>query len=464
MATTSIWKVKGRVDKVIRYAENPEKTSFESPDRDFPGGLEDAIGYAAQPSKTDGRRLVSGLGCLPETAAEEMRATKRQYGKTGGIVAFHGYQSFAPGETDPQTAHEMGVALAAELWADRFEVVVATHVDREHLHNHFVINSVSYADGRRFHRDASCYRRMREASDRLCAERGLSVIEGGAPGAARHYSEWADERAGKPTWRSLVKADVDDAVAHAATERQFWANLAALGYEVKRGKDISVRPPGKERFVRLARNFGADYTAEGISRRILENRRPQLPHRRGRGGGATRKRAPAPRGSLMAAYRRWLYLLGAYRASGERVHFLVREDVRHMERIGQELALLSREGIETEAQLEDYAAEAGNAIRKLAGERGALRKAALREGVPADEARLEAIARELKRLKKEVRMCASIEERSKSLPDRIAAVEADAEEREEGGRDGSGIAGGRAGREDDPRGRGGAGEADRSRG
>lgn len=462
MATTSIWKVKGSVGKVVRYAENPEKTSMEEPPGDIEDSLDDVIRYAAQPSKTGCRLLISGLCCVPETAADEMRATKRQYGKEGGITAFHGYQSFAPGETDPETAHSIGVALAKELWADRFEVVVATHVDRAHVHNHFVINSVSYADGGRFHRDAACYRRMREASDRLCAERGLSVVKDGKPGASRHYSEWADERAGRQTWRGLVRADVDEAIARAATERQFWANLAALGYEVKRGKDISVRPPGKERFVRLARNFGDGYTIEGIRQRILGNRRPQAPARPG-GSGSRKRRPPAPKGSLMAMYRQWLYLLGGYRKGGRRAHFLLREDVRHMERIGQELALLSREGIETAEQLAAYSDRAKAEIEGLTSERKAMRKEASRSGGEPDGERLREIAGELKRLRKEVRMCIDIEERSRSLPDRIALA-ADEEEAREGGRNGSGIASGRADREDDARGKRNRAEADRSRG
>ena len=178
MATTSLWKVEGSVGRVVRYAGNPDKT--EGPAR--------AIAYAADPSKTERMLYVTGVNCLPGTAAEEMNATKRQFGKTGGIVAFHGYQSFVPGEADPQTAHEIGVSLARELWGDRFEVLVATHLDRGHLHNHFVINSVSFADGGRFHRDNRCYREMREASDRLCRERGLSVVESPVPGRSRHYA------------------------------------------------------------------------------------------------------------------------------------------------------------------------------------------------------------------------------------------------------------------------------------
>lgn len=458
MATTSIWKVKGSVGKVVRYACNPEKTAMSDFERDAEASLEDVIAYAATPTKTEDRSLVAGINCVPETAADEMRATKRQYGKEGGIVAFHGYQSFAPGETDAKTAHGIGARLAQELWGDRFEVVVATHVDRGHIHNHFVVNSVSFADGKRFHRDAACYRKMREASDRLCAERGLSVIGKSSYGASKHYSEWSAERQGRPTWRALVKADIDEAIAHAATERQFWANLAALGYEVKRGKDISVRPPGKERFVRLARNFGDGYTLAAINGRILANRQALAPART-RQKSKPSVRIPAPRGSLMALYRRWLYLLGGYEKGPTRPHFLVREDIRHMERIADESALLIRESIETQGQLDDYVSRTRETIAALIGERKTIRKAAAARGVQPNESRLAEIAQQLKRLRKEVRMCESIEERSKSLPDRIAEVEAEAKEREGGGRNGSGVTGGRADSADNARGQRDPGQA-----
>ena len=278
MAVTSIWKVEGRLARVLGYAGNPDKAEG-SPDEWELQGVGAAILYAADPGKTERQLYVTGVNCLPATALEEMNATKRQYGKTGGIVAFHGYQAFAPGETDPATAHEVGVALAQELWGGRFEVVVATHLDKAHLHNHFVVNSVSFADGRRFHRDAACYRAMREASDELCREHGLSVVESPGRGGARHHAEWRAEREGRPTWRSLVKADVDEAVGRAASMRQFHANLRAMGYDVKVGKDISVRPPGKERFVRLRRNFGDAYSQEGIGARRALRRGQQVGER-----------------------------------------------------------------------------------------------------------------------------------------------------------------------------------------
>ena len=428
MAVTSIWKVEGRLARVLGYAENPAKTEG-APDEWERQGVGAAILYAADPGKTEEQRYVSGVNCLPETALAEMNATKRQYGKEGGIVAFHGYQAFAPGEADPETAHEIGVALARELWGARFEVVVATHLDKAHLHNHFVINSVSFADGRRFHRDTACYRAMRGASDRLCRGRGLSVVDRPEPGRSRHYAEWRAERDGRPTWRSLVKADADEAVARASTMRQFYANLRAMGYEVKTGKDISVRPPGKERFVRLRRNFGDGYSYEGISARILSSARPRLPVGRPRPTRA--KPTPVPARSLVSLYRRYMAMLNAPRrqgAGGPRMHFLLREDLRNLDAISRELALLTQNGIETEGQLLAHEEALKERMAALDGERRALRNEARRlrraQGEPAvPNPRIAELAAELKGIRRDLGLCDGIRERGPGLARRIAEVE-----------------------------------------
>ena len=161
MATTAIWDVKGWLGKLVIYAENPEKTTnpkyYEKQnmnDQDTEA-LGDVIGYAMREDATVSEELkehfVSGINCSINTARTEMMAVKKRYGKKDGIVAFHGYQSFAPNETTPDIAHEIGVRLANELWGERFQVIVATHLDKEnHIHNHFVLNSVSFKDGYRY--------------------------------------------------------------------------------------------------------------------------------------------------------------------------------------------------------------------------------------------------------------------------------------------------------------------------
>ncbi len=253
MAVTSIWSVKGWLGKVVIYVENPDKTTAPEIAK-LPGyekektvqseekmqGLSDVIAYAVNAEKTrrKGKRgeeeiaseteqimqqYVSGINCTPATARNEMMAVKKRYGKDEGIVAFHGYQSFAPGECTPALAHEIGVRLAQELWGERFQVLVATHLDKaHHLHNHFVVNSVSYADGKRYHRTNQDYRDMRSVSDRLCREYGLSVIEHPHPGMSKQYGEWRAEQEGRPTYRSIVREDVDEAILQARTEKQFF--------------------------------------------------------------------------------------------------------------------------------------------------------------------------------------------------------------------------------------------------
>ncbi len=175
MATTSIWSVKGWLGKLLIYAENPEKTLNPNfyPRKDLSEqerqGLDDVIDYAVQQGKTTKidtddenvsviQRFVSGVNCSASTARDEMIAVKRRFGKENGVVAYHGYQSFAPGEVNPQTAHEIGLKLAQKLWGNGYQVIVATHLDQEsHIHNHFVVNTVSFKDGKRYHRTEKDY-------------------------------------------------------------------------------------------------------------------------------------------------------------------------------------------------------------------------------------------------------------------------------------------------------------------
>lgn len=169
------------------------------------------------------QRFVSGVNCSSSTARDEMMAVKKRFGKEDGTVAYHGYQSFASGEATPELAHEIGLALAKKLWGEKYQVLVATHLDREnHLHNHFVVNTVSFVDGIKYHRTEQDYFDMQRESDRLCREYGLSVIENPQRGKSKHYGEWRAEQEGRPTYLSLIKADVDTAIRQSMTERQFF--------------------------------------------------------------------------------------------------------------------------------------------------------------------------------------------------------------------------------------------------
>ena len=183
MAVTSLWRVKGYIGKVVMYAINPEKTSepvsYQTAAKG--AGAEDTlsgiVSYVERDKATNQKSLVYGICCHKDTAVQDMMAVKRKFEKTDGVIAYHGYQSFAEGEVTPDKAHEIGKALAKELWGDRYQVLITTHLDKDsHIHNHFVINTVSYVDGKKYHRTKQDYYQMREVSDRLCKEYGLSVI------------------------------------------------------------------------------------------------------------------------------------------------------------------------------------------------------------------------------------------------------------------------------------------------
>ena len=450
MAVTSIWRVKGWLGKVVIYVENPEKTTnpeyYQSDaitDRQYQG-LEDVISYAVNSDKTRQatedadimERYVSGVNCNPSTAREEMLAVKKRFGKEDGTIAYHGYQSFAPGEATPELAHRIGVELAQRLWGERYQVVVATHLDKaNHLHNHFVLNTVSFVDGIKYFRSAKDYHDMQTASDELCREYGLSVIEDPQPGKSRQYGEWRAEQEQRPTWRGIVRSDVDDALRQSMTERQFFENLHRKGYEVKVGKDISVRPPGKPRFVRLARNFGDEYTLEGIRRRILEQSRatrplpepaPKTKRYRVFGNWKGRKKVTGFR----ALYFHYCYLLGVFpkekQQNRKRLHFLLREDLIKLETITQEARLLAAHRIDTAQQLSSYKDGLEAQIDQLTAQRKSLYRQQRSVAVKTDEGKaaevkesITKLSSQLAALRREVKLCNDIALRSGMILEHI---------------------------------------------
>lgn len=145
MATTKLWHIKGRLKDLIEYVENPVKTASPHLQDYF-----NVFSYAQSPEKTDQGSYVTAINCVREIALEQMILTKKQFGKDDGYIAWHGYQSFKPGEVTPELCHQVGVQTAEELWGDAFQIIVTTHLDKDHLHNHFCFNSVGYKDGRKY--------------------------------------------------------------------------------------------------------------------------------------------------------------------------------------------------------------------------------------------------------------------------------------------------------------------------
>lgn len=190
-----------------------------------------------------------------------MQETKWRWDKHGGILGYHIIHSYAPGEVTPEQAHEAGVELARRLLGDKYEAVVCTHTDRDHLHCHIVFNSVSFMDGKKYRSDFKSYfHDLRGISNAVSRERGYSVIESNGKGVS--YSAWNAEKRGSGTIRDLIRRDIDAALAGSLTYDTFLETLRRQGYSVKRSPNVkhtAVRPPGGQRFVRVE-SLGLGYT------------------------------------------------------------------------------------------------------------------------------------------------------------------------------------------------------------
>lgn len=453
MATTSIWRINGQMGHVINYVENVNKTTspMEVPVGLSNDTLEDVIAYAGREDATNKRKLITGINLDCNDAKNQMMIVKKKFEKTGGTIAYHGYQSFAEGEVDPDSAHKIGVALAEELWGERFQVVVCTHLDKaSHIHNHFVINTVSHIDGRKFYRSEKDYRRMREVSDRLCLEYGLSVIQE-PQHKGKHYSQYDAERNGKPTFGSTIRADIDRAIKASLTENEFYDMLEEMGYEFKfyskNGKPLerpSLKPKNAQKYFRFD-NLGEGYSVDEISDRILENIRRKEPFPEETKEKVQRYRKdypPRPKAKGLAAlyyyYCYELKIIVRYPASVKQVSFFMREDIRKLEQLDEQVRLLGENKIETYEDLKKFREKCGTEKVELMDLRHELRNKLKRMIRAGDEAailsvkeEIAAVTDKLQKLNNDLGICDKVEERAERIQAEYTAIKEQQNEREE---------------------------------
>ena len=434
MATTSLWHIEGRLKDLIDYVENPEKTKAKTP------GLQDlynVFSYVQRPEATQKGEYVTALNCLRETALRQMILTKKRYGKTDGYIAWHGYQSFKPEEVTPQLAHEIGVKLAKEMWGDRFELIVTTHLDKEHIHCHFCFNSVSFRDGGKYNYSKAERKRMVEISDRLCREYGLSVIE--KPRKAPSRLVWLDEKDGKPTRYNVYRADVREAIDFSRTPYYMEDYLRRKGYITDfTGKHWKIRLPQYEHFTKLD-TLDERWTSENIRRSMgryatFGNRRayisypPQMPQALSNWFRPFHKTS-----HVYKLYLHYCYLLGVFpqkqNRPPRRVPHALREDLIRAQELTDEARLLSRHRIDTLEQLNAYRSDVESQLAGLTEQRKSLYRKLRTKAVLADPAQQEHIRAEIsklsaqiKELRREVKLCEDIALRSTSIKDKIQAA------------------------------------------
>ena len=232
--------------------------------------LSKALDYIENPDKTDGKMLISSFGCSYETADIEFGYTLSQALDKGSNLAFHLIQSFAPGEVDYEKAHEIGKQLADAVTKGQHEYVVTTHIDKGHIHNHVFFCAVNFVDHHKYNSNKRSYYGIRNMSDKLCRENGLSVVVPGKGSKGKSYAEYQAEKTGT-SWKGKLKTTVDALIPQVSSFEELLTRLQAAGYEIKPGKYVSCRAPGQERFTRL-KTLGADYTEEAVRERIAGRR------------------------------------------------------------------------------------------------------------------------------------------------------------------------------------------------
>lgn len=439
MGYTKIKAVKNHLARCLDYTSNPVKTErFSEED------LGRLLDYTQNQDKTEHQLYVTGFNCDPANACDAMDATRRRWGKDreGHVLAYHLIQSFSPGEVTPEQAHNIGCEFARRYLAERYEVTVSTHLDKSHLHNHIVFNSVAFVDGKMYRNQfRDYYQGIRQISDDLCRENRLKVID--PKGHGKNYAEWAAEKAGRPTVRGTIRADVDRALKGAVNWTTFVLTLNQMGYEVSYGRNIKyakLRPKGSQRAIRF-KSLGTGYSEQELRAKLeqpksgasggREQREQAAPlvHKKVRFHGSYRKHTHKKITGFMALYYHYLYLFGKVQkrqTSSRKTHFLLWEDFRTFERYKQQAQFLWQNQIQTTDDLRQKRQEVTAKMDGLAARRQALYKLRSNTANGLNKAdlsqQIQALTEELRGLRKELRYCDTIEQDAEHLRQQVEAI------------------------------------------
>ena len=398
MATTKLWKFKSRLDRLIDYAINGEKT--------------------------ENKLYVSGINCMPDTAFYEMQNVKKQFFKTKGIECFHGYQSFVTGEVTPEQAHKIGVELARQVWGDTFQVIVSTHLNTDNIHNHFVLNSVSFVDGKRFCNTKKDYALMRITSDKLCEEYGLSVLK-----KEEKYNKYATSS----LYKELMKDSIDYAIANARDYDEFIKILQDLDYIVTdRNNTLSIRREPYKRNTRIERQFGNEYSKENIFKRILETQ-PEYPYSPDPyllinisydRYNEHKKRGYAKKGSIewLIFYYEKLFGINTEKSLKSNVTKLMPyliQEIKKMDEFSKQVEFLVKYNIETDEQLLDFKKSAYEKLAPLTSERENLWKKHKRAKTEDEKSKIEnqivEISKNITPISENIKHCQNIIDRMEKI-------------------------------------------------
>lgn len=422
MAVTKIWQIRGWIGDVLSYVKNPQKTDM---------ALQKVLDYAANENKTEQGLFVSGLNCDAEIAAMQFALVKKQFGKEGGVIAYHAYQSFEKDELSPEQAHEIGMEFAKAVWGERFQVVIATHLNSNCLHNHFVVNSVSFVDGKRCR--VKQWRELSQISDAVCRNHNLKTIE--IPENNRvPLPVYKAEQKGGPTRLNLAKAAVDEAILVSQNLQELSLHLRKEGYICQfdaNRKYWTISQKDWKRSIRLAR-MGAAYTNEKIIERLKSPvkysaynvcQKNKFSYK-AKGYKVKANRPKKKAGGLLGLYFHYCYLLGVFpqrqAAQRKRVKPMYRDDLLKLNAITEETRFLCKSRIETKKQLQAKKELLEAQLKELAIKREYCRETACQKGGYENAKSIEReqiadLTSQMRILRKQISLCEAIIKRSDEM-------------------------------------------------
>lgn len=439
MAIVFIKDIQTRLDRTISYVGNRKKTLNESYEEMFLD-LHQALDYTADDLKTEQKFFVDGVNCKYENAFHLMSETKKEYNKTDGILGFHIIQSFAPGEGTPQMIHNLGLEFAKRAFGERFEVVVSTHQNTGCLHNHYVVNSVSFMDGKKYYDNNESYARLRKISDDLCREYGLSVIENPKERSHKSYDLYMAEKNGEWTKDSIIRRDIDECILKTTSPKAFYREMQKLGYSFNFNRKYpTVSHPKFERPRRL-KTLGEEYTPERIEERILSKWRKyeiDVPEQ----DDLTQEFfAPLVQPTYKEVYVSFVtvvqYVKKNPNTNREIDKYLI-DEMRKLDKLIEQQNLLCDNDIETPEDLEKYKASCESELKECEEARNRLYKmvkTAARKNDAKEVAELRdavsTLTERMKILRKNIRICDRIQEDEPKIENKINDIMNDKERKE----------------------------------
>lgn len=426
IAVVKIWKVVNHLNQVVDYAEDHNKTDLSN----FKD-LNDLMDYAMNGDKTEESLYISGINCDPNNATKEMIMIKDKYLKTDGILAWHAYQSFKEGEVTPDEAHKIGLELANEMWGDRFQVVVTTHLNTKHYHNHFVLNSVSFLDGKKYNADRNSYAEFRRLNDLICMEHGKSYLSENKTKSGINYINYQNRGIKYTNYYKKTKEDLDLAIAKASNYETFKNILINLGYvlTVRAGK-LSIRGKNYKRNIRIERYFGEDYSIDNINKQIKGLYLPETrTYYRNRKPTSILSILSKPKyNSFYSMYIRYCNLLNNYPNYVKKypLSSSIKEDVKKLDSFSEQAIMLVNNHIETEDNFYFFLNNKVNELSNLKQKREDLWK---KYKIVNDSEKVEIkkeidnISDKIKEVNKEVKMCEDIRLRKQDVEDNLKTIE-----------------------------------------